>query len=517
MSSYRRSTFVDFLLLNDVNDDLLTLSFPKGWQQGSKVNRFTSFTQSQAFSGLDSFLESKDLKDLGHVEAPSMLSALLFGTGLAAIGAGAYLFTRQAPAPAAAPAAAPGAPAAPAEPAAAPPPSAETSDRLARRAQLVGELQTLEPTSARRQELQQEILQLEQEIEATNPEILAGRTLRQLLAADSAQRANASTESFLQLLYNRVAPPFTRMEQMKRLLENRVQNVSTRVPQIINEEVEAATEETRNLLGIPLPDARFNISEQLPSLTMLLAGLMAPLQLKAMYADNILRLGVSGAILSMDLIALLTSHGTRCISQQLPFFGTLDALHWWIAVDALSLGFSCAVSAMVLQKCGATIAEVDASRELPETNPSSDPEDMDSSLAEAFRAALEKQLLAGSKAIIMLLPVLSLFDFAWQANGLMLMFDTPGSSCGAHFLLDWSRVRLAVSSSGFGQTLLEAAANLDEERTAAIHCFTEIHCDAVEAKLAQKEAELQTTSENIRMQEEAAGFWALLEDENPME
>lgn len=319
MSSFRRSTFVDFLLLNH-DDDLLTLSLSKAWhQRASKANRFnTSFTQS-SFGGLDSFPESKDLKDLSHVEAPSgmpsMLSALLFGTGLAAVGAGAYFFTQQAPA--GAPAGAPGAtaapPAAPGATLAEPPAvSAETSERLARRAQLLGELETLEPTSARRQELQQEILQLDQEIEASNPEILAGRTLRQLLAADSTQRANASAESFLQLLYNRIAPAFTRMEQMKRVLEVRVQNVSTRVPQIISEEVEAATEETRNLLGIPLPDARFSVSEQLPSLTMLLAGLMAPLQLKAMYADNILRLGVSGAILSMDLLALLTSHGTRC-------------------------------------------------------------------------------------------------------------------------------------------------------------------------------------------------------------
>ncbi len=38
--------------------------------------------------------------------------------------------------------------------------------------------------------------------------------------------------------------------------------------------------------------------------------------------------------------------------------------------------------------------KVDASREVPSTDPSSDPE-------EAFRSALEKQLLAGSKAIIM--------------------------------------------------------------------------------------------------------------------
>lgn len=291
---------------------------------------------------------------------------------------------------------------------------------------------------------------------------------------------------------------------------------------------------------------------------------MAPLQLKVMYADNLARLGISGAILSMDVIALLTAHGTRCISQQLPLLGTLDALHVWIGVDAISLGFACAVSAMVLQKCGQTIAEVDASRELPEANPS-DPE-------EAFRAALEKQLLAGSKAIIMydslsgstvlrLLPVLSLFDFVWQANGLMLLFDTPGSSCGAHFLLDWSRgrgvifliglvpmlatvglaaVRVAVSSSSFGQSLLEAAANLDEAsfphgppvftilvRSFVVRDVTDMakirlqvakaeetkltsardniqaEKDAVEAKLAAKEAELQTTSEQIRVQQEA--------------
>lgn len=563
MTSFRRNAFVDFLLLEpDPGPDVWDWLQPSNSKsQFWKAN--TSFTQN-AQSGFDSFLDTKGY--VGHeIQAPSMVSALLFGTGLAAVGAGAYFFTRPPPAEAID---ATGAAGAPAEAAAADPPaaaiSAETSERLERRAQLLSELENLEPGD-RREELLQQIQQLDQELEASNPDILAGRTLRQFLAADAARRANAGAESFLQLLYNRIAPAFTRMEQMKRVLEVRVQNVSTRVPQIISEEVEAATEETRNLLQIPLPDARLNISEHLPSLTMLLAGLMAPLQLKVMYADNLVRLGISGAILSMDVIALLTAHGTRCISQQLPLLGTLDALHVWIAVDAVSLGFACAVSAMVLQKCGQTIAEVDASRELPEANPSSDPE-------EAFRAALEKQLIAGSKAIIMydslsgssvlrLLPVLSLFDFVWQANGLMLLFDTPGSSCGAHFLLDWSRgrgvifliglvpmlatvglaaVRVAVSSSSFGQSLLEAAANLDEasfphgppvftilvrsfvvrdvtdmakirlqvakaEETKLTSARDKIQAekDAVEAKLAAKEAELQTTSEQIRVQQEA--------------
>lgn len=564
MTSFRRSAFVDFLLLEpDPGPDVWD-----GLQPSSSKSQFwkanTSFTQN-AQSGFDSFLDTKGY--VGHeIQAPSMVSALLFGTGLAAVGAGAYFFTRPPPAEATGATGATGAQAEAAAAAAADPPaaiSAETSERLERRTQLLSELESLEPGD-RREELLQQIQQLDQELEASNPDILAGRTLRQFLAADAAQRANASTESFLQLLYNRIAPAFTRMEQMKRVLEVRVQNVSTRVPQIISEEVEAATEETRNLLQIPLPDARLNISEHLPSLTMLLAGLMAPLQLKVMYADNLARLGISGAILSMDVIALLTAHGTRCISQQLPLLGTLDALHVWIGVDAISLGFACAVSAMVLQKCGQTIAEVDASMELPEANPS-DPE-------EAFRAALEKQLLAGSKAIIMydslsgstvlrLLPVLSLFDFVWQANGLMLLFDTPGSSCGAHFLLDWSRgrgvifliglvpmlttvglaaVRVAVSSSSFGQSLLEAAANLDEAsfphgppvftilvRSFVVRDVTDMakirlqvakaeetkltsardniqaEKDAVEAKLAAKEAELQTTSEQIRVQQEA--------------
>lgn len=38
----------------------------------------------------------------------------------------------------------------------------------------------------------------------------------------------------------------------------------------------------------------------------------------------------------------------RCISQQLPVLGTVDALHAWIAVDAVSLACACAVSAMVV-------------------------------------------------------------------------------------------------------------------------------------------------------------------------
>jgi len=36
----------------------------------------------------------------------------------------------------------------------------------------------------------------------------------------------------------------------------------------------------------------------------------------------------------------------------------MDTLHTWMAVDAVSVAFACAVSAMVVHKCGQTIAEV---------------------------------------------------------------------------------------------------------------------------------------------------------------
>mmetsp|Transcript_10345 Transcript_10345/g.24372 ORF Transcript_10345/g.24372 Transcript_10345/m.24372 type:complete len:283 (-) Transcript_10345:64-912(-) len=90
--------------------------------------------------------------------------------------------------------------------------------------------------------------------------------------------------------------------------------------------------------------------------------------------------------------------------------------------------------------------------------------------------------LAGS-SLNRLPPVLALFDFFWQAGGLFIIFDTPGASCSATFLLDWARgreiiflvgfvpmivgvgvaaVRLAVSSPAFSQAVLETAANIDE-------------------------------------------------------
>ncbi len=311
-SAQRRSAFVDFLLLDtpDTRPELWE-SFPalqsyKG--PFSKVN--TSLALSNNFS---SFLETKGYEHIEHIEvqAPSMATALFLGTGLAAVGAGAYFFTRP---PSETATEAPQAPEGVTRSEMTDPPapvSEETSQRLTQRGQLLSDLESLDSTDPRREEILQQIRQLDQEIEASNQEVLAGRTLRQLIATDSALRANTETASFLQMVYTRIAPAFTRMEQMKRLLEARVANVSTRVPQVISEEVDAATEETRNLLQIPLPDARFNISDHLPSLTMLLAGLMAPLQLKVMYADNILRLGISGAILSMDLLALVTAHGTR--------------------------------------------------------------------------------------------------------------------------------------------------------------------------------------------------------------
>ena len=306
MTSAQRRAFADFLLLDTPDTPELWESFPalqsyKG--PYSKIN--TSLALSNDFS---SFLETKGYEHI-EVQAPSMATALFLGTSLAAVGAGAYFFTRP---PTETPQATT-AGALPSEGAATPPPAVneETSQRLTQRGQLLSDLERLDSADPRREEILQQIRQLDQEIEASNQEVLAGRTLRQLIATDSALRANAETASFLQMVYTRIAPAFTRMEQLKRMLEARVANVSTRVPQVISEEVDAATEETRNLLQIPLPDARFNISDHLPSLTMLLAGLMAPLQLKLMYADNILRLGISGAILSMDLVALLTAHGTR--------------------------------------------------------------------------------------------------------------------------------------------------------------------------------------------------------------
>ena len=304
MTSAQRRAYVDFLLLDTPDTPELWESFPalqsyKG--PYSKVN--TSLALSNDFS---SFLETKGYEHI-EVQAPSMATALFLGTSLAAVGAGAYFFTRPPPETATE------APQTTTSGAATPAPAVteETSQRLTQRGQLLSDMESLDSADPRREEILQQIRQLDQEIEASNQEVLAGRTLRQLIATDSALRANAETASFLQMVYTRIAPAFTRMEQMKRMLEARVANVSTRVPQVISEEVDAATEETRNLLQIPLPDARFNISDHLPSLTMLLAGLMAPLQLKLMYADNILRLGVSGAILSMDLLALLTAHGSR--------------------------------------------------------------------------------------------------------------------------------------------------------------------------------------------------------------
>lgn len=74
----------------------------------------------------------------------------------------------------------------------------------------------------------------------------------------------------------------------------------------------------------------------------------------------------------MDLTALVTAHGTRCISQQLPLLGTTDALHTWIAVDALSLAVSCTVTAFILRQCGETLEELKV--ELPEPDPTADPE-----------------------------------------------------------------------------------------------------------------------------------------------
>ncbi|CAJ1452395.1 unnamed protein product [Effrenium voratum] len=486
----RQSAYSKFLLLEEgapldggLAQDLLRnaeLRKPRG--KHAKPSSFL-FAQHVGMDNPDATSPS------GWPEISGGKTLLLFGAGVAvAGGTAAFLMNMDSAPPQATDEPEAAAPEAPAEPAATA--ALDTTALLAHLGALRAELDALgetEEAAGRRAELQQEIASTEQQLEAANQELLAGRTLRQLAAAEQARRSELQTQSFLRMVYDKVAPSFMQMETIRRMLELRVTSVSTKVPALIKEEAEAATEEIKTMLGARLPETRFNLSEHLPPLTMLLAGLMAPVQLKVMWGDNIARLALSGLILSLDVIALVTSYGTRCISQQLPVLGTVDALHAWIAVDAVSLACACAVSAMVVQKCGATIAEVDAAQQLPEADASTDPE-------EIFRRALEKQLLAGSKAIIMydslsgssvvrLLPAFALFDFVWQVPGLVLLFDTPGASCGARFLLDWARgrgiifliglvpmlltvviaaVRLAVASDGFGQALLEAAASLDE-------------------------------------------------------
>ncbi|OLQ08208.1 hypothetical protein AK812_SmicGene8292 [Symbiodinium microadriaticum] len=563
----RRLSFADFLFSESVaaEDDLWTAtSFPsrKPTSYASVVPPYWQEAKdlfgSDALKAQDVEVKERGFLGISLPHAPGWRTALLLGAGAAAAGGAAFFLLQPAPGATTAPTAAT------AEAAATDPnPDALLQELAQIRADLQGLVGDGPEERQRRAELQERLTTVELQLETVHSEMLAARTLRQLAAADALRRSNGDANSFLRMVYDKVAPAFAQLEALRRVIDLRINAVSTRVPQLISEEVEGATDEIKGLFQSALPLPRFNIAEQLPPMTMLLAGLLAPVQLRLMWGDNLVRLALSGAILSLDVVSLLLAHGTKCMSQGLPVFGTIDALHFWIGVDAFSLFVTAAVSAMVVKKAGATIAEVDAASEISlDTAPGTDPE-------EAFRANMEKQLLAGAKAIVMydslagsslnrLPPVLALFDFFWQAGGLFIIFDTPGASCSATFLLDWARgreiiflvgfvpmivgvgvaaVRLAVSSPAFSQAVLETAANIDEVCTILVRSFlvrdvtdiagvklqvaraeeakllrardkVQAERDAAEAKLTSTQADLDAAVAQVAEQEEVVAMHA---------
>jgi len=190
--------------------------------------------------------------------------------------------------------------------------------------------------------------------------------------------------------------------------------------------------------------------DDMPSLSLMIAGLAAPTQLNWLNGENNTRLAINTILLTMDIVAIGSGWNMKCVTWIFGHRGSY--MRPWLAVDALSLAFTVIVRFLAMRSIYKTYAEMATFEEEPLVLP---PEP-----AVAFRMQLERSLLVGAQAMLQydklansaafkLLDVLPAFDFVWQLGGVFLLFDTPGEFCQAGLLMNWARVRGIVFLIGF--------------------------------------------------------------------
>eukprot|EP00933_Yihiella_yeosuensis_P055678 TRINITY_DN5453_c0_g1_i1.p1 TRINITY_DN5453_c0_g1~~TRINITY_DN5453_c0_g1_i1.p1 ORF type:complete len:887 (+),score=212.12 TRINITY_DN5453_c0_g1_i1:27-2663(+) len=363
-------------------------------------------------------------------------------------------------------------------------PTASPAEDLARLRQLKEQLERLHGDGP---EVQQQRAEVQQQITDLETRQLAGQTAAERQVLERARVADAQANAGLAILYERVMPVVLQGDRVQRVVDSRAEAIRARVPQVIQEEIQGAFGEVTDALQNELPQVSFGSLDNLPPLSLILAGLVAPVQLKMLHADNMGRMALTGAMFGLDSLSLFFGWGKNCITDDFWLLGNIDLLHGWIFVDAASLGFTLAVSAKVYSSAKATLDEIQKMKEEElEIPPGSDPETV-------FRMTMQNDLMTGARAMLQfdrltqsavyrMLPVMSIFDFVWQAGGLILIFDTPSITCQAKTLLYWSRIRgmtflvglipavlgfgmtavkVLVNSHGFGQSVLEAASDAD--------------------------------------------------------
>lgn len=195
--------------------------------------------------------------------------------------------------------------------------------------------------------------------------------------------------------------------------------------------------------------------DDLPALSLMVAGLFAPTQLSMLQGENVARLGFSTLILVLDAIAIAAGYNMRCVTFIFDLHGSF--LRPWMAVDLVSVAVTCLIRILAKSSVDKTVADMKRFQE--------EPIDIPSEPTAAFRVQLERQLLVGAQAMLQydrltnswsfkMLDVLPAFDFVWQIAGIMLLFDTPSQFCKAATLMYWSRARGIIFLIGMIPTII---------------------------------------------------------------
>jgi len=273
-------------------------------------------------------------------------------------------------------------------------------------------------------------------------------------AIEAARQADVEARAAVQNVYQQVVPMVMQGQRINQIAEARLQTIQQRVPQLITDELNAGFSELTENLQLPTLTGP-NVMDDLPPISLMVAGFAAPVQLKMLAGENISRLGLSIALLLLDMLSLGLGYGHPCVSFFLGYKGSF--LKPWMGVDVLSLGFTVIVRAVAMSAVNQTLAAVDKMQnEIP--NLPADPK-------EAFRVTLERNLLGGAQAMLQydrlanspsfkILDVLPVFDLIWQIGGIALLFDTPNNFCQARTLMYWARLRGTIFLIGFLPTVI---------------------------------------------------------------
>merc|ERR1719424_736239 len=104
-------------------------------------------------------------------------------------------------------------------------------------------------------------------------------------------------------------------QRVQNILDHRLTTIRERIPHIINEEVKAGFGDLTQQLEGQIPGiSTFAFWDDMPALSLMIAGLAAPSQLNWLHGENNTRLVVSIVLLVLDGVALGTGLHMKCIT-----------------------------------------------------------------------------------------------------------------------------------------------------------------------------------------------------------